>query len=62
MISTGIILVKTKFTTNLVWCSMKQFLRNTCKPHNLEQLKAGIEESHTTSMMSLHQPLAQGYS
>ena len=27
----------------LVWGSMKQYLRNIYKPHNLEQLKAGIE-------------------
>ena len=27
----------------LVWGSMKQYLRNTWKPRNLEQLKSGIE-------------------
>ena len=28
----------------LVWGSLKQYLRNHCKPKNLEELKVGIEQ------------------
>jgi len=41
----------------LVWGSLKQFLRNRYKPKNLEELKAGIE----TLWVSLMPQICQKY-